>query len=119
MNNAERSARANVHPIALRDMQTACDDATMAGILRDNRAPYGPCSAIPSAPSAPPPPLRPSNVEPRPLQPPPGVALLDQQFAFLDAKEKAAEREAAAFQRFMEQCDKWNEWFAEFRKHLR
>jgi hypothetical protein len=121
MNAAEKSARANIDAGTLSDMQRACSDETMRGILRDARAPQSPSSMIPSAHWEPPP-ERPSQIEPRPLKPPPGVALLDAQFNFLDQKEKAeraanlaaAERQAEAYRKFMDQAAKWDAMFAEF-----
>jgi hypothetical protein len=85
----------------------------------------GPRSAIPSAAAPPPPPQMPSHVEPRSLQVP-GVALLDAQFDFLDAKEKVeraavatqAKAQDEAYRKFMEQAAKWDEWFAKFQKAL-
>jgi hypothetical protein len=126
MNAAERSARANIDAATLRQMQAACDDATMKGILRDSRAPQSPSSMIPSSHSEPPP-LMPSHVEPRPLQNPPGIALIDRQLEFLDAKEKAervAEQNAVkaqdeAYRKFMEAAEKWDAAFAEFQKAMR
>jgi hypothetical protein len=126
MNSAERSARANIGASALRDMVAAVDDKTMRDILRDNRAPQGPCSAVPSSAAPPPSPSRPANVEPQPLSLPPGVPLIDAQLQFLDAKEKAervAEQNAAAaqtatFQKFMRQAAKWDAVFAEFQKAM-
>jgi hypothetical protein len=88
----------------------------------------GPCSALPRQPTVV------ENIDPnpgtgwqkeRPLSPPPGVALLDAQFDFLDAKEKAqrAAEQAAnlaalkaqneAFQKIMDQAAKFNAWFTE------
>jgi hypothetical protein len=93
----------------------------------------GPCSALPRQPTVV------ENIEPnpgtgwqkeRPLQPPAGVALLDAQFDFLDAKEKAqrAAEQAAnlaamkaqneAFQKFMQQAAKFDAFLAELRKTL-
>jgi hypothetical protein len=127
MNAAERSARANIDAASLRDMVAAVDDKTMRDILHDNRAPYGPCSQIPSSAAPPPPHPMPSNIQPQPLSLPPGVALIDAQLQFLDEKEKA-ERAAAqdamkaqtdAYRKFMHQAAKWDAIFAEFRKTLR
>jgi hypothetical protein len=85
----------------------------------------GPRSQIPSADHPPPRPQMPSSVE-RSLQVP-GVALLDAQFDFLDAKEKAtravqqnaAAAQMVAFEKFMKQAAEFNRLFAEFvRKKL-
>ena len=85
----------------------------------------GPCSALPSS-AQPSPPLRPMNIAERPLQVPPGVALLDAQFDLIDAREKAermaalkaATAQTAAFEKFMKQAAEWDRLFAEWSKRL-
>ena len=81
-------------PSVVRDM-AVLDDATVKGIIRDNRnAPTGPTGAIPSSRQVtggggPPPSPTPGWSEPRPLTNPPGINWVDAQLIADDVRQRS------------------------------
>jgi hypothetical protein len=105
MNDQEKQARANIHPSTLQDMQRVCGDAGLADIVRDSRAPSGPCSPIPAELTTEPRPLaQPSLgfVEPRPLGPPPGINYVDRLLDAADAKDRQPDQQTTQFMMAMQ-----------------
>jgi hypothetical protein len=82
-------------PSVVRDF-AVLDDATVRGIIRDNRnAPTGPIGAIPSSKQGtgggPAPSRTPGWVDPAPLGPPPGIHWVDAQLIADDVKQRSKE----------------------------
>jgi hypothetical protein len=91
---AEQRMSMATPPSVIRDL-TVLDDATVKGIVKDNRnAPTGPTGAIPRSEKV-------SDhsdagaanatgwVDPRPLQPPPGIGWVDAQLIADDVRQRA------------------------------
>ena len=92
MSAAERGARANIPASALRDM-TAINYNAMDDLRAYSFATGGPCGAIPRGPAvetAAPPPQNTSGWQAeRPLQPQPGIDLIDRMCINADQRERA------------------------------
>ena len=92
MSAAEREARANIPASALRDM-TAINYNAMDDLRAYSFATGGPCGAIPRNPAvetAAPPPQNTSGWQAeRPLQPQPGIDLIDRMCINADQRERA------------------------------
>jgi hypothetical protein len=92
MSAAERGARANIPASALRDM-TAINYNAMADLKAYGFATGGPCGAIPRNPAvetaAPPPQTTSGWQAERPLQPQPGIDLIDRMVENATARERA------------------------------
>jgi hypothetical protein len=91
MSTAEREARANIPASALRDM-TAINYNAMDDLRAYSFATGGPCGAIPRDPAvetAAPPPQNTSGWQAeRPLQPQPGIDLIDRMCINADQRER-------------------------------
>jgi hypothetical protein len=121
----ERRMSMAMPPSVIRDL-TVLDDATVRGIVNDNRnAPTGPTGAIPRS-------HQPSNpdagsgtgwVDPRPLGPPPGIRYVDAQIDAQDAKDRAVlvqqAASAEAARKFAEQSEKLNRLIEQTNKELK
>jgi hypothetical protein len=100
MNDQERQARANFDAATLRDMARACGTNDIRDIVRDGSL-QSPSSPIPAKLTTEPQPLPQSTsgfVQPPPVMPPPGIALIDQMCEAQDRRDRQPDQQAQFMQ---------------------